>query len=133
MNIVDEGVKFSINNEYDIKYTNIGLGGDKSMNYVRSNEVYNIGILIDMNKKRCVFYDYDKKEKIKCLKDTYSSVLRDGKNEDINMKEGEPLEGNILSNSVKVIAWIKGESPDENSGISILNEGCIPIPDWVKV
>ena len=133
LNIVDEGVKFSINNEYDIKYTNIGLGGSKSMNYVRSNEVYNIGILIDMNKKRCVFYDYDKKEKIKCLKDTYSSVLRDGKNEFINMKEGEPLEGNILSNSVKVIAWIKGESPDENSGISILNEGCIPIPDWVKV
>ena len=103
------------------------------MNYVRSNEVYNIGVLIDMNKKRCVFYDYDKKEKIKCLKDTYSNVSRDGKYEYINIKEGEPLEGNILSNSVKVIAWIKGGSPDENSGISILNEGCIPIPDWVKV
>ena len=43
--IVDDGVKFHINNEYDIKYTNIGLGGLKSLDYVRSNEVYNIGIL----------------------------------------------------------------------------------------
>ena len=62
----------------------------------------------------------DKKEEIKCDKENNNNI------------EEEPLEGNILSNSVKVIAWIKGESPDENSGISILNEGCIPIPDWVK-
>jgi hypothetical protein len=56
LNIVDDGVKFHINNEYDIKYTNIGLWGLKSLDYVRSNEVYNIGILIDMNKKRCVLW-----------------------------------------------------------------------------
>ena len=44
--------------------------------------------------------------------------------------------GKILSDSVKICGWIKGNSGlvnSKNSGMIILNEGCIPTPDWIKV
>ena len=132
LNVVDNDIKFSINNEYDNKYTNIGLGGSKSEYYVDENKIYNIGILIDMNKKKCIFYDYDKQDKIRCKQDATISTYIDDKYATISYLKGEPLEGNILSDNVKLIAWIKNDATEENTGITILNEGCISVPDWVK-
>ena len=69
-----------------------------------------IGVFIDMDKKICRFYNYEKK-----------SILTKGK---------------ILSDSVRICGWIKGNPGSFNSkdrGMIILNEGCIPIPDWIKV
>jgi len=65
-----------------------------------------IAIYIDMEKKKCRFYDYEKKK-----------IL---------------LNGRINSDSVKLYAWIKDGARDIEKGMTILNEGCIPIPDWVK-
>jgi len=132
LNVIDNDIKFSINNEYDNKYTNIGLGGSKSEYYVDENKIYNIGILIDMNKKKCIFYDYDKQDKIRCKQDATISTYIDDKYATISYLKGEPLEGNILSDNVKLIAWIKNDATEENTGITILNEGCISVPDWVK-
>ena len=44
----------------------------------------------------------------------------------------EVLEAPIQFKKVKLVVWIKNNScnPD-NKGITILNEGCIPNPDWV--
>jgi hypothetical protein len=65
-----------------------------------------IAIYIDMEKKKCRFYDYEKKK-----------IL---------------LSGKINSDSVKLYAWLKRGCTDLTEGMTILNEGCIPIPDWVK-
>jgi hypothetical protein len=65
-----------------------------------------IAIYIDMEKKKCKFYDYEKKK-----------IL---------------LSGKINSDSVKLYAWLKRGCTDLTEGMTILNEGCIPIPDWVK-
>ena len=32
----------------------------------------------------------------------------------------------------KILVWLKRHACNQGEGISILNEGCIPIPDWVK-
>ena len=40
--------------------------------------------------------------------------------------------GKIKSNAVKIIAWLKRGRYGEREGMTILNEGCIPIPNWVK-
>ena len=65
-----------------------------------------IAIYIDMDKKKCIFYNYEKKK-----------IL---------------LKGRINSDSVKLYAWIKSGTNDITQGMTILNKGCIPIPDWVK-
>ena len=133
LKIVDEDKKVEFGNDYDINYTNIGLGGSLSAEYVESNKVYNIGILIDMDKKFCTFYDYDKQQKLGCLHDVHSVIVRDGKSVEINKPKGEPLEGKILSEKVKLVAWIKDDAVSENKGMTILNEGCIPLPDWLNI
>ena len=40
--------------------------------------------------------------------------------------------GKIKSDAVKIIAWLKRGHYYEKEGMTILNEGCIPIPNWVK-
>jgi hypothetical protein len=65
-----------------------------------------IAIYIDMEKKKCRFYDYEKKK-----------IL---------------LNGKINNDSVKLYAWLKRGNIREEKGMTILNKGCIPIPDWVK-
>ena len=71
-----------------------------------------------MDNKKCIFYDYDKKTKNKIL--YYNS----------NKESEEGLEAPILSRKVKLVAWLKRGYLDEQE-ITILNEGCIPIPDWI--
>lgn len=66
-----------------------------------------IAIYIDMDRKKCIFYNYDKKKFLKF--------------------------GKIRSDSVKLFAWLKNGGYDKEKGMIILNEGCIPIPDWVKL
>jgi hypothetical protein len=80
----------------------------------------NLGIYIDMDKKKCIFYDYDKKEKYKII--YYTS----------NNSNIEAFEAPILCQKVKLVAWLKRDACSHKEGITILNEGCIPIPDWVK-
>ena len=80
----------------------------------------NLGILIDMEKKKCIFYDYDKKTKRKII---YMS----------NNKKMEGYEAPIDFQKAKLFAWIKRDVQNRGkTGITILNEGCIPIPQWVK-
>lgn len=89
------------------------------------NELYNsnLGILIDMEHKKCIFYDYDKKAKIKIQ---YTQNL-------IDETDTEGYEAPILFEKVKLVAWLKRHACNiDRKGITILNEGCIPIPDWVK-
>lgn len=134
LKVVDENKKVEFGKEYDINYTNIGLGATRSLDYVEPHKVYNIGVLINMINKFCIFYDYDKQQKLKCIKDSYTIYTRrDDKPASINIVKGEPLEGKILSDNVKLVAWIKNDAYKENSGMTILNEGCIPIPEWVKI
>lgn len=81
--------------------------------------VINLGILIDMEHKKCIFYNYDKKikRKIRYMK---------------NGKEMEGYEAPIDFKKAKILAWLKRHSCNPNkTGITILNEGCIPIPSWV--
>lgn len=66
----------------------------------------NLGILIDMKNKKCAFYDYDRKIK--------------------------KFEQKITFPKAKILVWLKRHACNQGEGISILNEGCIPIPDWVK-
>ena len=76
------------------------------MNGVCGHKRTDIAIYIDMEKKKCRFYDYEKKK-----------IL---------------LNGKINSDSVKLYAWLKRGNVKEERGMTILNKGCIPIPDWVK-
>lgn len=80
----------------------------------------NLGILIDMDNKKCIFYDYDKKTK--------KNIRYYDKNKEMK----EVIEAPIQFKKVKLVVWLKNNcnNPD-NKGITILNEGCIPIPDWV--
>ena len=80
----------------------------------------NLGIYIDMDNKKCIFYDYDKRTKNKI-----KSYVDNSEVEDV-------YEAPILCKKVKLFAWIKrGECC--SGRITILNEGCIPIPDWIKI
>ena len=79
----------------------------------------NLGILVDMEHKRCVFYNYDTKirRKIQYMK---------------NGKEEEGYEASIDFKKAKVFAWLKRHACNPGkTGITILNEGCIPVPTWV--
>ena len=70
-----------------------------------------VGIFIDMERKKCAFYNYEKKKIINC----------------------NNMVGKIKSDGVKIVAWLKRGFFGEKAGMTILNEGCIPIPDWVKI
>lgn len=76
--------------------------GLKSM----ENDTQNIGILIDFTNKKVIFYDYYKKNVI--------------------------ISKDLGSESVKLTAWLKGKSHGDGNGFTILNRGCIPVPEWVK-
>ena len=78
-----------------------------------------IGILIDMERKICSFYDYEKKKMI-TVGHNYCPP------------EIIPLSGKIRNDGVKLVAWLKRGIISAERGITINNEGCIPIPDWVK-
>ena len=79
----------------------------------------NLGILVDMEHKKCIFYDYDKKIKI---------PIRYIKNNDY----AEGYEAPIDFEKAKVVALLKRSSCNNRGvGITILNEGCIPVPNWV--
>ena len=80
--------------------------GYQYMHNIGRHNGMDIAIYIDMEKKKCKFYDYEKKK-----------IL---------------LNGKINSDSVKLYAWLKQGHIDLTEGMTILNEGCIPIPDWVK-
>jgi len=69
-------------------------------------ETQNIGVFIDTIKKKVEFYDYDGKKLL--------------------------FSYNINFESAKFIGWIKGKSHGDENGYTILNKGCIPIPNWVK-
>ena len=110
---------------------------DKNSNYSRENSIgifdgypeenyntfaKNLGIYIDMDKKKCIFYDYDKKTKNKIM--YYNNSNKE-------MEAG--FEAPILSKKVKLVAWLKRSGCwGAEIGITILNEGCIPIPEWIK-
>jgi len=66
-----------------------------------------IAIFIDMDRKKCIFYDYEKKK-----------IMTQGK---------------ILTDSVMLNGWLKMGSCRQEQGMTILNEGCIPVPKWVKI
>ena len=84
--------------------TFIGYYYMEELNKERGNFNYlDIAIYIDMDRKKCIFYNYDKKK-----------ILKFGK---------------IRSDSVKLFAWLKNGGYDKEKGMIILNEGCIPIPD----
>lgn len=79
----------------------------------------NLGILVDMEHKKCIFYDYDKKIKRKI---SYNK----------NNKVEEGYEAPIDFEKAKVFAWLKRDACNSGkTGITILNEGCIPVPNWV--
>ena len=117
-------------------YTMLGITKDDNSSYSRKNSIgifdgypsesyssyfaTNLGIYIDMDNKKCIFYDYDKKEKYKII--YYTS----------NNSNIEAFEAPILCQKVKLVAWLKRDACSHKEGITILNEGCIPIPDWVK-
>ena len=77
-----------------------------------------IGVLIDMENKKCAFYDYEKKDIINIGYNPYTKYNQ--------------MIGDIKSDRVKIIAWLKLDHYGEKQGLTILNEGCIPIPEWVK-
>ena len=114
-------------------YTALAITKDASYSRINSIGIFNgypdegstfannLGIYIDMDNKKCIFYDYDKK-----TKNIISYYNSKGEKE-------EGFEAPILNQKVKLVAWLKRsgcEGADE--GITILNEGCIPIPDWVN-
>ena len=72
-----------------------------------------------MEKKRCAFYNYEKKE-----------IITRGYN--YCPPQYIPMIGKIKTDGVKIIAWLKRGCYGEREGMTILNEGCIPIPNWVK-
>lgn len=77
-------------------------------------------ILIDMEKKMCAFYDYERKK-----------LITTGHN--YSPPKIIPMKGKIKSDGVKIIGWLKRGNIKKERGMTILNEGCIPIPDWVKI
>ena len=72
----------------------------------RYGTALDIAIYIDMDRKKCKFYDYEKKK-----------IMTEGK---------------IINDSVMLNGWLKCGRCREEEGMTILNEGCIPVPKWVK-
>ncbi len=100
-------------------HTNIGFSFNIENIHHNYGKPLDIGILIDMEKKRCSFYYYEEK-KLVTTGHNYCPP---------NIK---PMTGKIRDDGVKLIAWLKRGNISVEKGITILNEGCIPIPDWVK-
>ena len=101
-------------------HTNIGFTFNLDSCIHTYGKPLDIGILIDMEKKRCSFYDYEKKK-----------VITTGQN--FCPPRIIPMTGKIRDDGVKLVAWLKRGSISVQRGITILNEGCIPIPDWIKI
>ena len=78
-----------------------------------------VGILIEMKKKICSFYDYEMKK-----------MITTGHN--YSPPKITPISGKIRDNGAKIVAWLKRGHISAERGIAILNDGCIPIPDWIK-
>ena len=94
---------------------------DDNDNFKNFNFTVNLGILFDMEHKRCVFYDYDKKIKRKIL------FMK-------NNKVERGYEPPIDFEKAKLSAWLKRDACNiERIGITILNEGCIPLSDWLNI
>ena len=117
--ICDEDTIFT---NYSVGYQQKAIGffqGESNENTNDDIFAMNLGILVDMEHKKCAFYDYDKKikKKIKYMK---------------NKKEEEGYEAPIDFERAKVVAWLKKDSMNKGKiGITILNEGCIPVPSWI--
>lgn len=69
------------------------------------NDIQTIGILIDLINKNIKFYDYYKRQLI--------------------------ISKDINYDKVKFVGWIKGKDYGNECGFTILNKGCISIPNWV--
>ena len=106
--------------DFEQKGTSIGFPNNLGLIHKRYNQSVDVGILIDMENKKGAFYDYDKKQ-----------IIYKGDN--FIEKSIIPIVGKIKSDGVKLVAWLKTGCYIENQGMTILNEGCIPIPDWVKI
>ena len=79
-----------------------------------------LGILIDMDKKKIIFYDCDRRRRKKIL------YRKNGQKE-------QDYEAPIFFDKAKIFVWIKSNYFNkESEGITILNGGCIPIPYWIK-
>ena len=96
--------------------TEIGIFHGSPQKHAENIYTQNIGILIDMDKKICRFYDYDKKEKLEV---EYK----------INGKYFQDFDAPIQFKKGVIFIQIKRGCYD---GVTILNEGCIPIPVWVS-
>ena len=121
--VCDENIKLT-SYDFDCYQKAIGIfQGYPEESEFDNNDLFviNLGILIDMDKKKCVFYDYDKRQKRKII------FKR-------NDKKEVGYEAPIDFQKAKVVAWIKRDIQNKGKiGITILNEGCIPIPDWAKL
>ena len=73
-----------------------------------------------MEKKKCAFFDYEKK---KMITFGHNYVPR----------RITPMKGKIRNDEVKLIAWLKRGNIRAERGMTILNKGCIPIPSWAKL
>ena len=102
--------------EMDRYTTEIGIFHGYPQDIVNDIYTKNLGILIDMDKKICRFYDYDQKAKMKI------GYKIDG-------KYIEDFTAPIQFQKGVIFVWIKS---GWREGVTILNEGCIPIPDWIK-
>ena len=95
----------------DVNKTSV-YSNDSCIGYVNGDDdpydlfCQNLGILIDMKNKKCAFYDYDRKIK--------------------------KFEKKMNFEKAKILVWLKRDACNLGQGITILNEGCIPIPDWIK-
>lgn len=93
-----------INSEYKFQTNEYPYNCDEYKGIkAMDNYVQNIGILIDIPNHKVKFYDY-------C---NHKLIIE----EDINFQ------------SAKLVAWLKGTHCDDGNGFTILNEGCIPVPD----
>ena len=111
-----------INKEWNYRHkTNIGFSFnfDSCYSHRSYGKPLDIGILIDMEKKRCSFYYYDEKKLVTTGHNYIPPRII-------------PMTGKIRNDGVKLVAWLKRGNISIERGITILNEGCIPIPDWVK-
>ena len=110
-----------INKQWNYRHnTNIGFTFNLESCYRHTyGKPLDIGILIDMEKKRCSFYYYNEKKLVTTGHNYIPPRII-------------PMTGRIRDDGVKLVAWLKRGNISIERGITILNEGCIPIPDWVK-
>jgi hypothetical protein len=88
--------------------TNIGFSFNIDSCHHTYGKPLDIGILIDMEKKRCSFYYYDEKKPIITGHNYYPQRIA-------------PLTGKIKDDGVKLVAWLKRGNTSIDRGITILN------------